>query len=195
MSNEDLDLRQLLQRGWTRRMVQDLLGKEDYRATVNHFRNFSGKKMFERKRVEGAEASEEFRSLFTASAKRRGFSRKELKEVLARSQALQAAGAQWKGPPPRPEPPCQAAPASPQAVFSILVNYAVDVGPRLLNFPNSARFWIGFEWQASIGRWLAHCGRPNEFRLISPAVLRSLIRQARELQLLVTSYRANRQPS
>jgi hypothetical protein len=81
------------------------------------------------------------------------------------------------------------------AGISTHFNYAIDVGPRLQNFPSSARFWIGFEWQPSVGRWMAHCGLPNEFRLISPATLKSLIRQARKLQLLVTSYRANRQRS
>jgi hypothetical protein len=74
-------------------------------------------------------------------------------------------------------------------------NYAIDVAPLLAVTPKSLRFWIGFEWQPSIGRWMAHCGISNGFRLITPAVLKSLIRQARELQLLVTSYRAHHQPS
>jgi hypothetical protein len=95
---EDFDLRQLWQRGWRPRMVEALLGKEDYRAPVNHYRNFSGKKMFEKWRVEAAEASDEFRRMFTARC--RGPLGSFGQEVLARSRALEAEGAQWKGPPP-----------------------------------------------------------------------------------------------
>lgn len=96
---EDFDLRGLEARGWSRRMVAVLLCKEDYRLPVNHFRNFSGKMMFERWRVEAAEASEEFRKLFTASKGRRALEQPFVKEVLARSRALEAGGAQWGTPP------------------------------------------------------------------------------------------------
>jgi hypothetical protein len=100
MSNEDLDLRQLSQRGWTRRMIDTLLRREDYRVPVNHFRNFSGKMMFARWRVESVEATDAFRKMFWAYARHQGLSKGFVEEVLARSRALDAAGAQWKGPPP-----------------------------------------------------------------------------------------------
>jgi hypothetical protein len=47
------------------------LGREDYRNSVDHFRNYAGKKMFQRRRVELTEASAEFEAAFTLSAQRR----------------------------------------------------------------------------------------------------------------------------
>ena len=47
------------------------MGREDYRNPVDHFQNYAGKKMFQRRRVELTEASAEFEAAFTVSAKPR----------------------------------------------------------------------------------------------------------------------------
>src|SRR5262249_47909934 len=61
----------LLTRGWTRTLIERFLEWEDYRVTVDHFRNYAGKKMFLRRRVELTEASAEFEAAFILSARRR----------------------------------------------------------------------------------------------------------------------------
>lgn len=68
-TTEDFTMDDLRNRGWTRTLIDNFLGTEDYRNPVDHFRNYSGKKMFIRRRVELIEASPEFESAFMASAK------------------------------------------------------------------------------------------------------------------------------
>src|SRR6516225_7099376 len=70
-TNKDFTVEDLLTRGWTRTLIERFLEPEDYRNTVNHFRNYAGKKMFLRRRVELIEASAEFEAAFMLSAKRR----------------------------------------------------------------------------------------------------------------------------
>jgi hypothetical protein len=86
----DLTVEDLLQRGWTRGLIDLFLGNEDYRNPVNHFRNYSGKKMFMRRRVELVEASPEFECAFITSAKRRKMPEAAVDEVLARIALLRA---------------------------------------------------------------------------------------------------------
>ena len=107
--NEDFDLRQLAARGWTRRMVHTLLGKEDYRIPVDHYRNFSGKMIFARWRVEAAEATEKFRNIFLLLQRYRRLPQSFVDETMNRSLALETAGAEWKGPPPMSETELNAA--------------------------------------------------------------------------------------
>src|SRR5688572_1927020 len=56
----------LQSRGWTRSLIKRFLGEDDYRESVNHWANFSGKSMFYRERVLAAERCEEFRSALLA---------------------------------------------------------------------------------------------------------------------------------
>jgi hypothetical protein len=56
-TNKDFTVEDLLTRGCTRTLIERFLEPEDYRDPVNHFRNYSGKKMFQRRRVELIEAS------------------------------------------------------------------------------------------------------------------------------------------
>jgi hypothetical protein len=69
----------------------------------------------------------------------------------------------------------------------------MDVAP-MLGAPPGSCFWVGFQWQPTVGRWMAHCGRRNEFRLISPDLLRSLVKEAQAQRLVVCAYRANSGP-
>jgi hypothetical protein len=89
-ANEDFTVEHLLRRGWTHTLIARFLGNEDYRNPVNHFRNYSGKKMFIRRRVEVIEASPEFESSFMASAKRRKMSEAAVSEARARLADLRA---------------------------------------------------------------------------------------------------------
>jgi hypothetical protein len=70
-TNTDFTVEDLLTRGWTLTLIERFLGREDYRNPVDHFRNYAGKKMFQRRRVELTEASVEFETAFIVSAKRR----------------------------------------------------------------------------------------------------------------------------
>src|SRR5579862_4451991 len=85
-SEQDFDVHQLRGRGWTLGMIEAFLQTEDYRAPVDHFFNFAGKKMFGRWRVEAAEASESFRIMFQRSVRRRRLPKPFVKEVLNRSR-------------------------------------------------------------------------------------------------------------
>ena len=81
---------------------------------------------------------------------------------------------------------------SPPRSFPVNFNYAINVAPLMPALPEGWSFWVGLQWQPTIGRWMAHCGRLNEFKLISPALMKTLIREARQKQLLVTSYNVSR---
>jgi hypothetical protein len=89
-TEEDFTVKDLLKRGWTHTLIDHFLGREDYRNPVDHFRNYSGKKMFVRRRVELIEASREFECSFTASAKRRKMSEAAVDEVRVRIEGLRA---------------------------------------------------------------------------------------------------------
>ena len=87
-TEEDFTVEDLLKRGWTHTLIDHFLGREDYRNPVNHFRNYSGKKVFIRRRVELVEASPQFESSFMASAKRRQISDAAVDEIRARIAEL-----------------------------------------------------------------------------------------------------------
>ena len=70
-TDKDFIVEDLLTRGWALTLIERFLGREDYRDPVDHFRNYAGKKMFQRRRVELTEASVEFETAFIVSAKRR----------------------------------------------------------------------------------------------------------------------------
>jgi hypothetical protein len=72
-TDKDFIVEDLLTRGWALTLIERFLGREDYRNPVDHFQNYAGKKMFQRRRVELTEASAEFEAAFTVSAKPRRF--------------------------------------------------------------------------------------------------------------------------
>ena len=89
-TNQDLTVQDLLDRGWTRNLIEDFLGEEDYRNPVDHFRNYSGKKMFSRRRVERVEASRKFENAFLTSAGRRRLPTEAVDQVRNRIASLRA---------------------------------------------------------------------------------------------------------
>lgn len=76
-------------RGWTRTMIEQMLGREDDREPVNHWLNFQGKKVYNRQRVEAHEATEVFRTSFRRSASRRRLSASAVEAVISRSIDLE----------------------------------------------------------------------------------------------------------
>jgi hypothetical protein len=70
-TNKDFTVEDLLTRGWTLTLFERFLEPEDYRNPVDHLRNYAGKKMYQRRRVELTEASAEFEAAFVLSARRR----------------------------------------------------------------------------------------------------------------------------
>ena len=64
MDHPELTFEELKERGWTELMVRRYLGQECGRIPVNHYRNFSGKRVWHLDRVERAEANPEFEKHF-----------------------------------------------------------------------------------------------------------------------------------
>ena len=87
-NNKDFAVEDLLTRGWTRTLIERFLEPEDYRNAVDHFRNYAGKKMYQRRRVELTETSAEFEAAFILSAKRRKLAPKRIDATCTRIQEL-----------------------------------------------------------------------------------------------------------
>ena len=83
-----INLEDLRARSWTTALVQRHLGDEDRRDAVNHWANFSGKRMYYLERVEMAEASPTFSADFAKSAQRRHLSKETVQAVEARCAEL-----------------------------------------------------------------------------------------------------------
>ena len=65
------DLPMLQARGWTDSLVHKYLGSPDSWAPVEHWANFTGKRLWHLRRVEGCEADSAFEKDYRASLKRR----------------------------------------------------------------------------------------------------------------------------
>ena len=87
-TNKDFTVEDLLTRGWTRTLIERFLEPEDYRNPVDHFRNYAGKKMYQRRRVELIEGSAEFEAAFMLSAKRRRLPPERIDAICTRIQEL-----------------------------------------------------------------------------------------------------------
>jgi hypothetical protein len=87
-TKKDFAVADLLTLGWTRTLIERFLEPEDYRNPVDHFRNYSGKKMFQRRRVELIEASAEFEVAFMLSAKRRRLAPERIDATCTRIREL-----------------------------------------------------------------------------------------------------------
>ena len=79
---EYYSIKLLLNRGWTKTLIDRLLGEEDTRYVVNHWANWSGGKLFSIDRVNLIEQSQTFEKLFLKSAKRRKFSSRARNIIL-----------------------------------------------------------------------------------------------------------------
>ena len=87
-TNKDFAVEDLLTRGWTRTLIERFLEPEGYRNPVDHFQNYAGKKMYQRRRVELTEASAEFEAAFMLSAKRRRLAPERIDATCTRIQEL-----------------------------------------------------------------------------------------------------------
>jgi hypothetical protein len=86
-----LSIQTLRWRGWSRGMVKDLLGVEDRRDPVDHWFNFSGKKMYALDRVERAESLMIFETRFLEACKRSREFREMKDDVLEDCRELREA--------------------------------------------------------------------------------------------------------
>jgi hypothetical protein len=66
-----LDVHDLYARGWTESLIRKFLGEPDRWESVNHFRNYTGKRTYFLERIEEAESSEEFTHAYQTSLRRR----------------------------------------------------------------------------------------------------------------------------
>jgi hypothetical protein len=87
-TNKDFTVQDLLTRGWTHTLVERFLKPKDYRNPVDHFRNYAGKKMYQRRRVELIEASTEFEAAFILSARRRRLAPEKIDATCTRIREL-----------------------------------------------------------------------------------------------------------
>ncbi len=78
----NIDILSLKERGWTDTLIKNFLGDHDAIESVNHYANFSGKKVYKLTRVKSIEAKDEFVAAFMKSAKRRRLTKKTLKKML-----------------------------------------------------------------------------------------------------------------
>ena len=82
-----LDIYQLSERGWTDSLVSKYLGDEDERWPVNHFANFSGKRVWFLGRVEMIENTAHFKCDLEMSLKRRKLDTTKIDEMEACRQS------------------------------------------------------------------------------------------------------------
>jgi len=87
-NDEAIGIDDLKKRGWTDVMIRNYLGDEDFRTSVDHWANFSGRKAWFIERVNTAEAMPDFKERFVASLKRRTLPKKVIVETLNRLEAL-----------------------------------------------------------------------------------------------------------
>lgn len=89
--NTHLSAAGLRARGWTARMVRQLLGEPDLLRANPYFRTAPRTRLYRVERVEAAEASEEFRAVSAASVRRsvaaKAAAQRRRREVLARIAA------------------------------------------------------------------------------------------------------------
>lgn len=83
-----LGIDDLRARGWTLKLIDKFLGDEDRRDAVDHWANFSGKKIYLVARVELAEAMPEFEVDFITSARRRNLPQDYVDGVIARCKGF-----------------------------------------------------------------------------------------------------------
>jgi hypothetical protein len=77
-------------RGWTDAMIRDYLGDEDFRTSVDHWANFSGRKVWYIERVVAAEVLPDFKERFIASLNRRTLPESVIATTLDRLEKLTA---------------------------------------------------------------------------------------------------------
>lgn len=82
-----LTIEDLVERGWTKGLIERFLGTPDRRFPVDHWLNWSGKKAWREEWVELTEMTQGFEAAFLRSAKCRNLSRYEIEDVIDRIYA------------------------------------------------------------------------------------------------------------
>ena len=90
-----LDRIQLSERGWTKTLIERFLPNPDRWATVNHWRNYTGKATYFIERVVAAEQLNEFKKVFEASIVRRGLTKNDLRSIKRKRSKLNTLYRSW----------------------------------------------------------------------------------------------------
>ncbi len=99
MKNDEhlyLDVLSLKDRGWTDTLIANYLGRPDRWATVEHYRDFRGKRTYHLARVEQAELSDEFLADFEKSLSRRKISKPYAKEFQQNRESTKGQVEAWQ---------------------------------------------------------------------------------------------------
>lgn len=90
-----LDRVQLADRGWTRALTERFLPEPDRWATVDHWRNYTGKATYFVEKVMAAEQLVEFKKLYAVSISRRGLSRRDVNAFTRERTRVDAIYRSW----------------------------------------------------------------------------------------------------
>jgi hypothetical protein len=90
-----LDRVQLMARGWTRALTKRFLPNPDRWATVDHWRNYTGKATYFVERVMAAEQMMEFKSAFAVSIVRRRFTHEQVDAAMQERARVDALYRAW----------------------------------------------------------------------------------------------------
>ena len=82
--DEYYDVSALKSRSWTEGMITNLLGEPDEWASVDHFYNYTGKRIYRKSRVHDTESSSRFLEMLKRSVQRRKLSKAERKKIIAK---------------------------------------------------------------------------------------------------------------
>lgn len=99
MTNEadvHLDVHRLRARGWTEALILRFLGAPDAMEPVDHWANFTGKRVYFLERVELAEASTAFGTAFKASVRRRKLNQAALDSFTSERRATAGNLHRWR---------------------------------------------------------------------------------------------------
>lgn len=91
-----LSVDELKLRGWTESQIKRFLGEADDWEPVNHWANFTGKRMYFLDRVESVEQSEVFEKALLQSMKRRKFTKSKIAAAREAQQSTAGLVEKWK---------------------------------------------------------------------------------------------------
>lgn len=90
-----LDRVQLAERGWTRTLVERFLPDPDRWATVDHWKNYTGKATYFVEKVMAAERLTQFQQAFSASVARRGLTGEQVREAMSARARVDKMYREW----------------------------------------------------------------------------------------------------
>lgn len=90
-----LDRVQLAARGWTKALTERFLPNPDRWATVNHWKNYTGKATYFVEKIIAAEQLTEFKEAFAASIKRRRLTNSQVDEAMQERSRVDALYRAW----------------------------------------------------------------------------------------------------